>query len=334
MKNLLTTLLLTITLLQPFGVFAQPTTPQTNSEYNTETVNEEKWDKEALTLSTNEVKQDTKATIQFSTDVINGLPQSFVNTMSSIGTITKGVIVTTIEEGKVCIQNGGLQECLSSCGTALDATITGAPVAMLCDTTNGLIYYANGEKLKAGASMLAIVPFAGTTAKKVLIEATEQTAKKLAKELAEKTAREVGEKALVSLKAVIHGSVSMSKTDAIAYYTKLYPNIPKMTGELKPFTEANYRHNLKVFTSLDVPIPSMLDAHHVFPQKFRADFAGRGVNIDDPQFMRWWKSNSAGGDHQTWAKAYNDGWDVWLKDNATVTTQQILDKGLRNVKIF
>ena len=67
---------------------------------------------------------------------ISSSTETILNYSQTIGTIVKQVIVTTVDETKTCFNNGGVQECLSSCGVAADVSGVGAPVGMICDGVN------------------------------------------------------------------------------------------------------------------------------------------------------------------------------------------------------
>jgi RHS repeat-associated protein len=71
------------------------------------------------------------------------------------------------------------------------------------------------------------------------------------------------------------------------------------------FTASNFRANLIKLTGKE---PAGAQAHHVFAQKFEADFAARGVNIHDPKFGAWW--NAA--EHQVKSAEYNQKWATFL----------------------
>ena len=80
--------------------------------------------------------------------------------------LAKEIAVTTYDESKVCIKNGDIQKCLSTCGIAGDAIpVIGTGVQAACDGTNSLIYLFHGEYKVAGLSTIAILPYAGTVAK-------------------------------------------------------------------------------------------------------------------------------------------------------------------------
>lgn len=70
-----------------------------------------------------------------------------------VATTAKNIVVQTVNDGKVCIKSGSVQDCLSTCGVSMDGatvalspTVIGAGVAagvgVICDFTNGLIYLA------------------------------------------------------------------------------------------------------------------------------------------------------------------------------------------------
>ena len=54
-----------------------------------------------------------------------------------------------------------------------------------------------------------------------------------------------------------------------------------------------------------------MQAHHVFPKKFRKQFDKLGINIDDPKFGSWWET----GTHQKNSYSYNLRWDEFLENN-------------------
>ena len=56
-----------------------------------------------------------------------------------------------------------------------------------------------------------------------------------------------------------------------------------------------------------------MQAHHVFPKKFRTRFDKLGINIDDPKFGSWWETNA----HQKNSYSYNLRWDEFFLDNPT-----------------
>jgi len=45
------------------------------------------------------------------------------------------------------------------------------------------------------------------------------------------------------------------------------------------------------------------------------------ISIDDPQYMRWWRANPIG-DHQSWAKKYNEEWEDFLDSPQNDTSFQ------------
>ena len=54
-----------------------------------------------------------------------------------------------------------------------------------------------------------------------------------------------------------------------------------------------------------------MQAHHVFPKKFRTQFHELGINIDDPRFGSWWET----GAHQKNSYSYGKIWDEFLENN-------------------
>ncbi len=85
----------------------------------------------------------------------------------SVVDFADAIVVTTVDDGKICIQNGNVHECLSTCGIAGDAVpVAGNITAMACDTTNGVVYLFEGKYTQAGLSAVAIVPYIGTVASK------------------------------------------------------------------------------------------------------------------------------------------------------------------------
>lgn len=108
--------------------------------------------------------------------------------------------------------------------------------------------------------------------------------------------------------------------------TKAAPSqrLPTATSQVPtdymPYTKDYYRHNLKKFTNQS---PSRnIDAHHIFPQKFRKEFAETGINIDDPKYLTWWEKVP----HRRASRQYQDFWYDFLYYR-NPTKEQILDKG-------
>ncbi|GAA4331638.1 hypothetical protein GCM10023149_37570 [Mucilaginibacter gynuensis] len=84
------------------------------------------------------------------------------------------------------------------------------------------------------------------------------------------------------------------------------------------FTSNNYRSNLAASTGIN---PADAHAHHVFSQKFSAEFLRRGININDPKYLTWWNATN----HLQSARAYNMAWETFLRSNPT--RSQILTFG-------
>lgn len=117
------------------------------------------------------------------------------------------------------------------------------------------------------------------------------------------------------------GQISKLTSKDLGFFGKAQ-SIPKF----KPFTRSYYRDNLKILTGKNPP--SNIDAHHVFPQKFRERFLKNGINIDDPKHLVWWESKV----HQPTAKDYNNTWFEFFQTGPTST--QILDKGKELMKKY
>jgi hypothetical protein len=94
------------------------------------------------------------------------------------GSFVKEVKTQIVSDAQVCLENGGVQECLATCGIAMDATslttlglsgtglgtvipATTAVIGGLCDFSNGLIYFAQGEFLQGAVQMVAVIPVVG-----------------------------------------------------------------------------------------------------------------------------------------------------------------------------
>ncbi|MDO8624179.1 MAG: LamG-like jellyroll fold domain-containing protein [bacterium] len=147
----------------------------------------------------------------------------------TVGNVGKEIVVQTIQDAKVCITEGGVQQCLSTCGVALDATGVGAPVAMACDVTNGIIYFVNGETIQAGASMVAVVPFVGSFAKgaiKLTTSAAEDAAFQATRAAAVRLAR------VEALKLKLQ-SFGFQPALALTLSDTQLPLLEKMVGKVK-----------------------------------------------------------------------------------------------------
>jgi hypothetical protein len=97
--------------------------------------------------------------------------------------------------------------------------------------------------------------------------------------------------------------------------------IPKIEPKFRSFTKRNYRENLIRLTGVNPE--GAVDAHHVFPQKYRERFLKKGINIDEPRYLTWWEKES----HRRAASAYNKAWDEFIRKNQTATSVQILQQG-------
>ena len=85
-----------------------------------------------------------------------------------------------------------------------------------------------------------------------------------------------------------------------------------------------FRGSLIDVTGYTKEMAEGLDAHHVFPQKFRSEFTRIVGNdwIDNPYYGAWWEVH----DHRKNANAYNREWSRFLKTNPTF--DDILDFGI------
>jgi len=83
-------------------------------------------------------------------------------------------------------------------------------------------------------------------------------------------------------------------------------NTSSQSTRFLKFTKDTYRENLIRLTGINPG--KACDAHHIFPQEFRKDFARRGINIDDPKYLTWFEKSI----HRPTAKAYNDEWREFI----------------------
>jgi RHS repeat-associated protein len=73
-------------------------------------------------------------------------------------------------------------------------------------------------------------------------------------------------------------------------------------------------------------IPKGAQAHHNFPVKFADFFASKGVNINDPRFMTWWKST----EHLKNARAFSTDWADWIAQyGQSATYAEVMDAGAK-----
>jgi len=114
-------------------------------------------------------------------------------------------------------------------------------------------------------------------------------------------------------------------TSNSALISKARRNLASTTSKqlkgFKPFTERNYRENLKRLTGMNPP--RNIEAHHVFPQTMRDEFLKKGINIDDPKYLTWWEKRPHGSN----ASEYNGIWREFLADSPRATKEQILEYG-------
>ncbi len=101
-------------------------------------------------------------------------------------------------------------------------------------------------------------------------------------------------------------------------------------GELEN-TAANFRQNLinitnarQVFSEEEL---GEMQAHHVFPQEFAAQFAkafqGTGITIHDPNYGQWIEES----DHLQYADQYAQQWAQFFAKYSNPTAQQVLAFG-------
>lgn len=96
---------------------------------------------------------------------------------------------------------------------------------------------------------------------------------------------------------------------------------------LKTFNKSNYRYNLQALTGNS---GHGFDAHHIFPQEFQVLFQNIGININNPNNLKWWAYNS----HRKNAKAYNQAWSSFFKFNPYPTRRQIENFGTHIMNLF
>jgi hypothetical protein len=104
----------------------------------------------------------------------------------------------------------------------------------------------------------------------------------------------------------------------VPWLARSYRNSKVSSIVFRSFTKSNFRVNLSRLTR---KLPSNAHAHHVFPQKFKQEFAKRGININNPKFGSWWEASS----YLKNAKAYNTQWQNFLNTNPN--TSQIFKFG-------
>ena len=92
------------------------------------------------------------------------------------------------------------------------------------------------------------------------------------------------------------------------------------------FTKGNIRHNLNLRQRIARKSKRQdYAAHHTLPQKFRTYYKRRGIDIDDPAYLRWWCSvPKVKGNHGSKAREYNLRWERWIKDHPRATRAEIL----------
>ena len=85
-------------------------------------------------------------------------------------------------------------------------------------------------------------------------------------------------------------------------------------------TKNNYRSNAKKYYNTD---GVGQEAHHIFPQKFDKYFSSKGINIHEPQNIKFMQT--AG--HRTSSYSYNKMWEQFIQKNANASIQDIQEAG-------
>ena len=95
------------------------------------------------------------------------------------------------------------------------------------------------------------------------------------------------------------------------------------TVKYLPFTERNFRSNLKQLSGMSPPRD--MHAHHVFPKEHADRFAERGINVHDPKHGAWWQDSPHWEAHGK--QKYNDVWDGLLDKNPPLNKEQLYQEG-------
>lgn len=135
------------------------------------------------------------------------------------------------------------------------------------------------------------------------------------KDISEKTPKLTGEE--ISHFIESEGGVSgAAETAGIA--AKSFVEETKETAEISlgKFTQSNYREALLKLTGKTVEEMKGIDAHHIFLQKYRGEFAKIGINIDDPRFLSWWEK----GDHRRMASEYGKIWEDFFEKTGDISS--------------
>ncbi len=118
---------------------------------------------------------------------------------------------------------------------------------------------------------------------------------------------------------------TLRKAIEAASYSKYIKHLPEGV-KFRSFTKSNFRENLMRLTGKRVN--SSIEAHHVFPQKFKKEFEELGININDPRFGAWWEKTS----HRKNAWKYNQRWIEFFKSNPS--QKEVLEFGKKLSKEF
>ena len=87
---------------------------------------------------------------------------------------------------------------------------------------------------------------------------------------------------------------------------------------LRSFTNGNFRHNLAKTTG---GVVKGAHAHHALPLKYKSQFAGAGLDVNNPKYGAWWD----GKDHLKKAAAYNAEWEKFFDAYPRPTEAQIME---------
>ncbi len=130
--------------------------------------------------------------------------------------------------------------------------------------------------------------------------------------------RQVGKKAAKEAAETVAEGVSAEAAEQAAAQTA--KAVAKK--QMRAFTKANARHNLQVLTGEE---GVGMHAHHIFPQakEFQTFFERAGINIHDPNNMRWWPKAS----HQKVAKEYNVAWTDFFDRKPSASKSEIFEEG-------
>lgn len=84
----------------------------------------------------------------------------------------------------------------------------------------------------------------------------------------------------------------------------------------RSFTRANFRENLYRRTG---GAKTGMDAHHVFPYKFKDFFKKADIDVNDPNFGVWEEASV----HRKNAYKYNEEWDKFRQTNPNASKEDV-----------